>query len=200
MNGNHSNQQPDQPAPHSPEERFATLWTDYLEGDLDADGMADINALLAADEQLVMRAADLYQMHRRLSVLASQQPDDANAAHVSASFVDDVIRRLPGDGETLARAVMARIAPFHDDLPAAATRRRGARRWDRLLVGARLMVAAAVPADTRVADGSRRPAAEGSSRCRDPGDSPSVRPVCQPGSPAVPGTRNAPPRNRGKTS
>lgn len=142
MNGNHSNQQPDQPAPHSPEERFATLWTDYLEGELDADGMAEINALLAADEQLVMRAADLYQMHRRLGVLAGRR--DATVTNESSSFVEDVMQRLPGDAETLARSVMARIAPRHDDLPAAATRWRGARRWDRLLVGGGLMAAVAV--------------------------------------------------------
>jgi hypothetical protein len=143
MNGNHSNQYADQPAPHSPEERFATLWTDYLEGDLDADGMAELNALLAADEQLVIRAADLYQLHRRLGVLAGRRRD-ATVTDESSSFVDDVMQRLPGDGEAMARSVMARIAPRHDDLPAAATRWRGVRRWDRLLVGGGLMAAAAV--------------------------------------------------------
>ncbi len=145
MNGNQpSNEHSDQPAPHSLEERFATLWTDYLEGELDAGGMAELNALLAADEQLVMRAADLYQLHRRLGVLAARERD-ATVSDGSSSFVDGVMRRLPDDGETLARAVMARIAPRHDDsLPVAATGWRGTRRWDRLLIGGGLMAAAAV--------------------------------------------------------
>jgi hypothetical protein len=145
MNGNQpSNEHSDQPAPHSLEERFATLWTDYLEGELDAGGMAELNALLAADRQLLMRAADLYQLHRRLGVLAVRQRD-ATVSDESSSFVDGVMRRLPGDGETLARAVMARIAPRHDDsLPAVATGWRGTRRWDRLLIGGGLMAAAAV--------------------------------------------------------
>jgi hypothetical protein len=144
MNGNQpGNQLPDQAAPHSPEERFAALWTDYLEGELDADGMAELNGLLAADERLVIRAADLYQLHRRLGVLAARRRD-ATAADESSSFIDDVMRRLPGDGETLARAVMARIAPPYDDDLTAAAGSRGTRRWDRLLIGGGLMAAAAV--------------------------------------------------------
>ena len=142
MNGNQpSNQHPDHPGPHSPEERFATLWTDYLEGELDADGMTELNALLAADEQLVVRAADLYQLHRRLGVLAEQRRDVA-ATEESSSFVTDVMQRLPAEGDALARAVMARITPREESLPEPGADWRGSRRWDRLLIGGGVMAAA----------------------------------------------------------
>jgi hypothetical protein len=141
MNSNRSRQHSDQAAPHSSDERFATLWTDYLEGEFDADGMAELNALLAADEQLVARAADLYQLHRRLGVLAERRRDVATRQE-SSSFVTDVMQRLPADGDAMARAVMARITPREERLPIAGAGWRGPRRWDGLLVGGGLMAAA----------------------------------------------------------
>jgi hypothetical protein len=61
------------PANSSPGERFEILWTDYLEGVLDPAGMAVLDALLAADERLVARAADLYQTHRQLGLLVGER-------------------------------------------------------------------------------------------------------------------------------
>lgn len=91
----------------SPDERFEILWNDYLEGVLDADGMAELDALLAADERLVSRAADLYQTHRRLGLLVTEQRDAAAAS--ATDFVADVMGRLPADGETITRRVMDRL-------------------------------------------------------------------------------------------
>jgi hypothetical protein len=95
------------PANSSPDERFEILWTDYLEGVLDAAGMAELDALLAADKQLVARAADLYQTHRRLGLLVTERRDAAASA---TDFVADVMGRLPADGETITRRVMDRLA------------------------------------------------------------------------------------------
>ncbi|MFM9194232.1 MAG: hypothetical protein ACKOWG_00525, partial [Planctomycetia bacterium] len=88
--------------PATVDERFETLWTDYLEGLLDASGMAELDALFAADASLVSRAADLYQTHRRLGLLATVR----GAAVPTDAFVADVMHRLPADGETLTRRVM----------------------------------------------------------------------------------------------
>jgi len=94
------------PANSSADERFEILWTDYLEGVLDAAGMAELDALLAADERLVARAADLYQTHRRLGLLVTERRDAAASA---ADFVADVMGSLPADSETITRRVMDRL-------------------------------------------------------------------------------------------
>jgi len=99
------------PMPHDPppaEDRFEVLWTDYLEEGLDAAGMAELDALLAADERLVGQAADLYQVHRRLGLLAAER--GALSAAPAEAFVADVMGRLPADGETLTRRVMEGLA------------------------------------------------------------------------------------------
>ncbi|MFM8704254.1 MAG: hypothetical protein ACKOHG_10420, partial [Planctomycetia bacterium] len=70
----------DEPRDHhaaTTDERFETLWTDYLEGLLDASGMAELDAIFAADASLVSRAADLYQTHRRLGLLATMRGAEA---------------------------------------------------------------------------------------------------------------------------
>jgi len=53
-------------------ERFAELWTNYLEGGLDESEMAELGELLAADKSLLEMAADLYQTHRLLESIASE--------------------------------------------------------------------------------------------------------------------------------
>jgi anti-sigma factor RsiW len=41
------------------DERFDELWTDFLEGELDAAGFDELEQLLASDPALARRAADL---------------------------------------------------------------------------------------------------------------------------------------------
>jgi len=56
-------------APEAARDRiFAELWTDYLEGELSAEGMERLQALLAADPQLTRRAGGLYANHRLLGL------------------------------------------------------------------------------------------------------------------------------------
>jgi hypothetical protein len=139
-----------QPATSPADERFAELWTDYLEGELDAAGMAELAALLAAEERLVTRAADLYQLHRRLGLLAARRRDDQQAAQApcsTESFVADVMQRLPVDGDTLARSVMSHIAPAREDDESAIMRQARRRvRWGRALLGGGVLAAAALAA------------------------------------------------------
>jgi len=43
------------------DERFIELWNDYLEGELDESGIAELQALVAGDERLLRMATDIYQ-------------------------------------------------------------------------------------------------------------------------------------------
>lgn len=78
-------------------ERFAQLWNDYLEGELDTHRLAELERLLESDHELLESAADSYQLHRLLGVASQESP-----AHQDA-FV----------GETLARIAVCRrgVAP-----------------------------------------------------------------------------------------
>lgn len=102
----------------TPEERFESLWTDYLEGELDDKGHAELRALLDGHEALRRRAVDLYQTHRSLGFLSQE-----NAA-VSESFVQAALARLPRGRESFVAGVMRRISrrdarPWWANLPAA---------------------------------------------------------------------------------
>lgn len=80
---------------------FDELWTDFLEGELDASGMQTLNELLQSDEGLLQTAADLYEEHRLLGLM--QQPFDRRhfvqsilneAASDRKQFVDRVLNDL----------------------------------------------------------------------------------------------------------
>ncbi len=92
---------PSEPAPESAEERFAPLWAAYLEGELDGDALAKLDALLAADPALLSAAADLYEEHRLLS--AALRPFDEPA------FVRAVQRQVSDSEAAFAGAVAERI-------------------------------------------------------------------------------------------
>ena len=89
-------------------ERFSELWTDYLEGQLEPIGMAELEALLAADDRLAQRAADLYQTHRLLGLLADERLADRSGT-TPDRFVADVMAQLPDTAERLTAQVMAEI-------------------------------------------------------------------------------------------
>jgi anti-sigma factor RsiW len=75
-------------------ERFSELWTDYLEGDLDEAGVAELEALLAADESLRARAADLFQTHRLLGFALQDNPAAQEA------FVESTLARVRSEEHT----------------------------------------------------------------------------------------------------
>ncbi|WP_437206851.1 LamG-like jellyroll fold domain-containing protein [Planctomicrobium sp. SH664] len=64
-------------------EQFDRLWTDYLEGELDADGVAALDSLLLASEDLRNRALDLYGEHRLLGWLLKQDDESQFVAATS---------------------------------------------------------------------------------------------------------------------
>jgi hypothetical protein len=86
-----------------PEERFAELWTNYLEGDLDADGQAELRALLESDAALQQQAVDLLQVHRLLG-FTHQNSAEAGEAFVAATLVG-----LPRNDAEFVASVMRQI-------------------------------------------------------------------------------------------
>ena len=87
------------------QERFAELWTDYLEGDLDDAGVAELQTLLAADESLRSRAADLFQTHRLLGFALQ------DSAAARDAFVDSTLERLPLGEDAFVASVLGRVHP-----------------------------------------------------------------------------------------
>ena len=136
------NQQHPPTAAHMAEDSFAELWTDYLEGQLSPTGMADLEKLLAGDEQLTQRAADLYQTHRRLGLLAERRLATAGS-QPSSRFVADVMAGLPAARGQLTDRVMADIMALPSDGPMQA---RAFRRRQRLMLISSSLLAAVIVA------------------------------------------------------
>ncbi|MHC4642685.1 MAG: FecR domain-containing protein [Planctomycetota bacterium] len=102
------------------DEQFIELWNDYLEGDLDESRVTELRELVVGDDRLLRMAADTYQVHRLLGLIAqdstSRQEDfvretmdrlPADDAH----FVDGVMQHLPQDSPrkpTTARILLAK--------------------------------------------------------------------------------------------
>ena len=86
------------------EDRFISLWTDYLEGDFDDQGMSELRQLIDDDRQLAVLAADTFRTHRLLGML-SQDRDWHQDAFVQETmamlpespteFLSDVMMQLP---------------------------------------------------------------------------------------------------------
>ena len=85
------------------DERFIELWNDYLEGELDESQTAELQALVAEDDRLVQMAADSYQMHRLLGLIAQ------DSASRQDEFVRETLARLPADDEHFVEGVMQRL-------------------------------------------------------------------------------------------
>jgi len=84
-------------------ERFIELWNDFLEGELDESGTAELRAFLVADEDLLRLAADSYQMHRMLGLIA-QESDSRHEA-----FVGETMARLPAGDNDFIEEVMQHL-------------------------------------------------------------------------------------------
>lgn len=87
-------------------DRFTELWTDYLEGELEESGTAELRELLAADESLRKLAADLYQTHRLLGLVVEEVPARQD------DFVREVLSRLPDDSDSFVSGVMSDVGRF----------------------------------------------------------------------------------------
>ena len=81
--------------------RFDALWADFLEGDLTAEGLAELDGLLASDPARLAVAAALYEQHRLLGALLGRFDEDG--------FVAGVREEIGGDEAAFADAVAARL-------------------------------------------------------------------------------------------
>ena len=84
-------------------ERFIELWNDYLEGELDESGLAELQALIKEDKHLLELAADSYQIHRLLGLIAQDSPSRQE------SFVSETLARLPADDDRFVDQVMQHL-------------------------------------------------------------------------------------------
>ena len=94
----------------TPDDRFVELWTDYLEGDLGEAGLAELQTLLASDEHLRNRAADLFQAHRLLGFALQDYPT------VGEAFVRATVAAVPPADEVFVASVMTHLPTPSADL------------------------------------------------------------------------------------
>ena len=90
------------------QERFNQLWSDYLEGDLDEGGLAELRELMAGDDLRLPEAVDDFQIHRLLG-LKAQDSDDRHE-----SFVRETMGKLPLPQDDFVGQVMGEIPPPAD--------------------------------------------------------------------------------------
>ncbi len=85
------------------QDRFADLWTDYLEGELSETGLVELRELLAADERLVELAADLLQTHRLLGLVVAEEPARQD------EFIRETLAQLPESQDEFVSQVMSQV-------------------------------------------------------------------------------------------
>ncbi|MBG88722.1 MAG: hypothetical protein CMO80_17720 [Verrucomicrobiales bacterium] len=85
------------------QERFKELWNDYLEGDLDETGFAELRKLMAADDARTPDAVEDFEVHRLLGLEAQ----DSEARH--EAFVEETMASLPLPQEDFVGQVMGEI-------------------------------------------------------------------------------------------
>lgn len=111
------------------QDRFAELWTDYLEGELDEQGLAELREMLANDDALVKLAADLFQTHRLLGAIA------AEASTQQDDFIRETLSLLPENQDAFVSRVMSNVEqPIIAPVPAHSFLNRG------MLVAAMLLI------------------------------------------------------------
>lgn len=99
---------------------FEQLWADYLEGELDPSGIDELNSLLSADDNLLQKAADLYEDHRLLGLV--HQPFDRQR------FIESVTSAAARDHDEFVGSILNRVGGGQDSTsrkrPSDSTRRR----------------------------------------------------------------------------
>lgn len=114
------------------QDRFAELWTDYLEGELEESGLAELRELLAADENLVELAADLLQTHRLVGLVVAEEPARQD------EFIRETLAQLPEGQDEFVGQVMSQLERANDPPQTARNERRA--NSNRLWVAAALIL------------------------------------------------------------
>ncbi len=87
------------------QDRFEELWNDYVEGELNEAGMAELKELLAEDGARMAGAIDSFQTHRLLGLCAQ----DSEERH--EDFVRQTMDALPAEDEAFVQDVIQSIPP-----------------------------------------------------------------------------------------
>jgi hypothetical protein len=92
-------------------ERFAELWNDYLEGELQESQFEELQQLLQNHSELRIEARKSYQLHRMLGLLVG--PSATN------QFVEETMKRIPVESQRFVENVLRRIESL--DSPSRST-------------------------------------------------------------------------------
>ncbi|MCO8124549.1 FecR family protein [Stieleria sp. TO1_6] len=91
-------------------QQFEELWTRFLEGELNEEGLASLQDLLASDSDLLRHAGDLYEEHRLLG-FALQPFDDQQFVDDTVSIVENDSRQFVGDVLSELRGRSGKLVP-----------------------------------------------------------------------------------------
>ena len=84
---------------------FQNLWNDYLEGEITAEGMTDLQNHLASDDQLLQDSVDSFQIHRLLGFNGQE------SEHQHESFVKSTMSKLAAQQATSVKDGSGRSHP-----------------------------------------------------------------------------------------
>ncbi len=105
------------------QDRFAQLWTDYLEGELDEASLAELSAMFQADPVLLQTAVDLYQTHRLLGIAATPHPQNpASAGEGIAAREATATREAKATRDAFVQATLARLPVSSDQFTGSVMR------------------------------------------------------------------------------
>ncbi len=85
------------------QDKFNQLWNDYLEGELDEAGIAELRELMATDSAHLDNAVDDFQIHRLMGL----QAQDSESRH--ETFVRETMSQLPANQNDFVGQVMQEI-------------------------------------------------------------------------------------------
>ncbi len=85
------------------DERFDELWNDYLEGELDQAGMAELQQLLDSNADMLEAATDSFRVHRLLGL------DAADSVSRHEDFVQATMAKLPAGRHEFVGDVMSQL-------------------------------------------------------------------------------------------
>lgn len=91
--------------------RFDELWADFIDGEIDEAGIKELGELMSQHPELLVSAADQFQIHRLLEVLQQQDPE------LAEEFVQSTVKRVAHQEGDFTSQVMRQIAAFDGNSP-----------------------------------------------------------------------------------
>lgn len=105
------------------ENHFWELWSDFLEGELDDTGLAELQHRITSDEHLLKMAADSFELHRLLGLNAAEEPEQRE------SFIRQTMSLLPQERQGFVQSVMRGIQPAAEERAGSSPVRQRRKMW-----------------------------------------------------------------------